>query len=208
MPKYHILMGDIVSSRVYSGRRLSQSFKRMINNCNKALSGKILSPYTITLGDEFQGVARSLRAAVDSIFYLEESVIKNGQEYKLRYVLNYGEIETTINKKTAHGMLGSGLTDARKTLTEKFRGKPRFIFQLPDEKLENQLTRLFKLADSVITRWKPVDYSLISEMIINDNDQEVGKKFGKNRSQIWKRRRHLCIGDYKIIKEVIYDLIA
>jgi len=37
-------------------------------------------------------------------------------------------------------------------------------------------------------------------MISEQNNKEVAAKHGKNRSQIWKRRKHLLIEEYKLIK--------
>ena len=201
----YILMGDIVGSSAYDARKLQREFMQLVSSCNERLAGEILSPYTVTLGDEFQGVARSLRGLFDVVFYLEETSLLRGLSFKMRYVGLYGEIETPVNRMKAHGMIGPGLTLARELLTDKRRGRPRFRFEFPDAQLTRQLNRLFLVIDGLVARWDPKDGPLILDMITNTNNEEVGEKHGKNRTQIWKRRKHLLIEEFRALKEAVLD---
>ncbi len=92
-------------------------------------------------------------------------------------------------------------------MTDKRRGQPRFQFDLPDKGLAENLTRLCRVIDGLIDRWDRRDFPLISDMLSEQNDEEVAGKHGKNRSQIWKRRKHLLIEEYKLTKAVVFDLI-
>ncbi len=60
MPKkqhsYPIFMGDVVNSSDYDGEVLSKGLKELVESTNKKFGKAILSPLTITLGDEFQGI--------------------------------------------------------------------------------------------------------------------------------------------------------
>jgi hypothetical protein len=76
-------------------------------------------------------------------------------------------------------------------LIDKRRGQPRFSFDLCDKRLAEKLTRLCRVIDGLTERWDRQDYSLISHMLSDQNNEEVAAKHGKNRSQIWKRRKHL-----------------
>lgn len=218
MPNYYIVMSDVISSHSYDGNYLSDSLSYLVSKCNQKLGNKILSPYTITLGDEFQGILGNLKSAVESIFFIEEFVKtlapsqldlfgKTTMPITLRYSIYYGEITSEINPSIAHGMLGKGLTQARNMLNDKKTNKHRFKFGLDNQKLSKQLNGLFFLLESLIEKWKHSDYPIINEMLINENDHKVGEKFEKNRSQVWKRRKSLRIEDYKTIKTLIFDLI-
>jgi len=102
--------------------------------------------------------------------------------------------------------MGAGLTRARELLTGKRRRTPRFRFELRDDQMTRQLNRLFLVIDGLIARWNPQDGPLILDMIANSNNEEVGEKYGKNRTQIWKRRKHLLIEEFCALKEAIMDL--
>lgn len=206
MSKNFIIMADIIKSRNYAIENIHQPFGDLIASCNQEFSKYILSPYTITLGDEFQGVADSLLSAIESIFYLEEECVKRQLKFKLRYIIFYGEIKTPINPTIAHGMLGEGLTQARKKLSKKKKSKHRFYFDLSDDKLALLLERLFLVLEGIIRGWAIKDYPLIGDMINTRSNLEVGNKHSKNRSQIWKRRKHLLVDEYNAQKIVILDL--
>lgn len=200
-------MGDVIESRKLDATKLRQQLKTLLSACNRDLKPEILSPYTTTLGDEFQGIAGSLHAVAETIFCLDEARIKKQYDFMIRYVAHYGEIQTPINTEVAYGMMGPGLTKARALLTDKHRGEPRFCFDLPDTQLAENLTRLFSVIDGLTDRWKQRDFSLIADMLLNTNNEEVAAKHKKNRSQIWKKRKHLLIEEYRAAKAVVFDLI-
>ena len=202
----YILMGDIVGSSTYKAAKLRREFMRIVSSCNKTFEREILSPYTITLGDEFQGVARSLRGLFDAVFYLEEISLLKRLKFKIRYAGLYGDIDKPINRMKAHGMMGAGLTRAREMLTAKRRGKPRFQFELPNAQMMKELNLLFLVIDGIIAKWDPYDGPLILDMIANNNNVEVGKKHKKNRTQIWKRRKNMLTEEFRALKEVVLDL--
>lgn len=207
MTRHYILMGDIIgSSRHEDLQKLRKDFIEIVSSCSRELKHEIVSPYTVTLGDEFQGVAASLHALLESIFYMEEKILHQGLDFKVRYVAVYGEIETSINRLKAHTMMGAGLKRAREILTDKKRGEPRFRFELPDTYMTNQLNRLFLVFDGLTDRWRPRDGRLILDMLANPNNEEVGILHGKNRTQIWKRRRHLLVEEYRALKESLLEL--
>ncbi len=207
MAMRYILMGDIIASSEYEARSLRREFGKLVTSCNNALSDGILSPYTVTLGDEFQGVAASLAAVVEAVFYIEETALRDGLLFKIRYVAVRGEIDTPLNRLKAHGMMGAGLIKAREILTDKGRCERRFRFDLNDAFLTDLLNRLFLVYDGLVDRWDLDDALLILDMIYNTNNAEVGHLHGKNRSQIWKRRRHLLIEEYRAMKEAIASVV-
>src|SRR5690606_12481836 len=121
-----VLMADIQGSSGKSGKEVMFGFKKIVEKANHSFSNEIQSPLTITLGDEFQGVMRSLKGSLETIFFLEEEIIKSNSIFDLRYVLNYGIIETDLNPERSYEMLGPGLSHAR-PLLEKIKGDNRKI---------------------------------------------------------------------------------
>ncbi|MCG2587252.1 SatD family protein [Rhodohalobacter sulfatireducens] len=205
--KYYILMGDVVRSSDYESEKLGKTLKELVHSANKDLRKKTLSPYTVTLGDEFQGVTKSLESGIETLFYFEEERLAKELDFKLHYVLHFGKINTEINRETSYGMLGEGLTEARKKLTAKKRDRRRFNFSLEQKEQSEQLNRLFEVLEGITEKWKLDDFALILDMIQSDNDQEVGEKHGKDRSQIYRRRKTLMIHEYNLLKESIRTII-
>jgi hypothetical protein len=200
-------MGDVVNSSDYDGEVLSKGLKELVESTNKKFGKAILSPLTITLGDEFQGILSSVSTGIDLLFHLEEKLLKTEPDFKLHYVLLLGEIETEINPDIAYEMMGKGLTEARKMLSSKKRNRKRFRFKLQNKEQTEQLSRIFEVLDTIILNWKKEDYPLILDMINNDNNSEVGELHDKNRDQIWKRRKTLMINEYNLLKDFIKTYI-
>ncbi len=200
-------MGDVVSSSSYESGKLTTEFKSLVESVNDTFGNNILSPLTITLGDDFQAVLDSVETGIAIIFFIEEECLRRELDFKLHYVLHTGEIDTEINPDIAYEMLGEGLTTARKMLNIKKRDRKRFKISLKDETGSDQLNRLLEVTDSLIMNWKKEDYALIIDMIENENNSEVGEIHGKNRDQIWKRRKTLMIKEYSLLKEVVLTFI-
>ena len=206
MTGYFILMGDVVGSGKLNSQNLHHELRTILSDCNHDLKSEILSPYTTTLGDEFQGIANSLRSIVLSIFHFEYLRMKSQYKFIFRYVAHYGEIETEINRVIAYEMMGPGLTRARGLLNEKGRGRKRFLFDLPDHTLGKLLTSLGEVIAGIGDRWDRKDYPLILDMLSEQNNEKVAQNFGKDRSQIWRRRNSLLVEEYRNIRGVMIDL--
>jgi hypothetical protein len=202
--KYYILMADIVGSSKVAGNKLMKDFQKVVAEINLEQEALLLSPLTITLGDEFQGIVKDLKTGLETIIKIEEALIKHQQDFKLRYVLHYGIIETPINKEIAHGMLGTGLATARKKL-EELKGKKDNRFQIDTGNLKTDilLNNLLFLYQSILDSWSPKDYSLISTFWEKQDYKQVAEHFGKVNSLMWKRERSLKLKEYAVIKETL-----
>lgn len=199
-----ILMGDIKDSRSYDEQLLQAVFQNLVETANHHFSDEIKSPLTITLGDEFQGIAVSLKSIIDIIFHIEEEILLLKTPIEIRYVCVYGEIRTPINPDIAHGMMGPGLTLARELLTKKRRSRPKYFTEINDKDvIRNQV---FSALADIQSHWRKDDFRLIYEMIHNSSDAELGDKFGKHRTQIWKFRNKYLISAYQNLKDVIRTL--
>jgi hypothetical protein len=114
--EFPILMADIINSRRKNSSLLMQQFKDIVSSVNKVKSENLISPLTITLGDEFQGLTNTIENGIKTIFDIEEIILDKQYDFKLRYVLLYGQIDTEINTSIAYEMLGEGLTNARRDI--------------------------------------------------------------------------------------------
>ncbi len=203
MKNYHILMADIIDSSQKDARILMRDFKTIAARLNKQYKKAFYSPITITLGDEFQCVVRSLKAGLDIIFAFEEEIIHSGASFKLRYVLNFGEIDTPINSENAYGMMGNGLTEAREMLEELKKSEGRFTVNAGGAREKEIINLAFKLYQSEIDDWKTKDYYLIREFLKLTDYKKVAKKLGKDSSLMWRRSKSLGIENYLEAKNLL-----
>ena len=205
MASEYIIMGDVIGSSKQDAVGLMENVQEVIRSANREFKEDLRSPLTVTLGDEFQGVASSLDKAVRILFYLDETRLRKEWMFSFRYVIHYGEIDTDINTEVAYGMLGEGLTKARSLLELKEKGK-RFRILVEDEQKSRMLNRLLFAADGISKRWSRKNMPLIYDMIFRTDNAEVAGKHEKNASQIWKMRRNNLIEEYRQLKEVILEV--
>jgi len=201
-------MADIIKSRNENPNQLMTKFKSLVNTINKEQKKLILTPLTITLGDEFQGIASSMENGVNLIFAIEEMIIKKGLNIKLRYVLNYGKIETKINTLIAHEMLGEGLTYSRKKLESSKKEDQRFkIINNSKENPDEYINEAFSLYQDIVDNWKAKDLETVSKFLVFDDYKIVAEKINTNASSAWRRKKSLKINEYASIKKIILHLL-
>ena len=206
--KHYILMADIINSGKKEQKPLMEDFKNLIEEVNEIYKADILSPLTITLGDEFQGVIKNLTTSIQIILTLEENRIHKKLNFKLRYVLNQGEIETPINEKIAYEMLGSGLTEARLKLNDSKYKKFRFNIAIDNVLQRSILNDAFKIFENITDKWSlKNDYELASNFIQFKDYKIVSEKMNKTRSLIWKREKTLHMESYYASKNIIQTII-
>ncbi len=202
-----ILMADVVNSHDYDGKTLMNHFQELVKFVNRIFYGAIESPLTITLGDEFQGVIDETSNAVTMLFAMEEWILENEWDFKLRYVIVEGEIDTAINKESAHEMLGDGLTRARQQLGMMKKETNRFYLSLNDQALTSRLTKSLRLAQHFIDNWQPKDRKTVAGFLNGLDYKELAKKLGKDDSSVWRRKRSLSIEAYQTCKALTEELL-
>jgi hypothetical protein len=205
--KYFILMADVAKSSESNGDKVISDLKKLVRNVGKENENLFLSPMTITLGDEFQSVLRSLPGVIDILFSLEEATVSLGIEIKMRYVINYGEIDTPVNPEYAHEMLGKGLTEARQLLSKLKDTENRFQFNDSISSFEF-LNSGFILLSSIVDDWKHKDFPVISEFLKEKDYKDVADTLGKDRGYIWRKERSLKIKPYFASKYIIKSFIG
>jgi hypothetical protein len=208
MTSYWIIMADIIDSGQNEAVLMQNQFKECVEIVNKKYHKMLVSPLTITLGDEFQGLLNSLSSCVKTSIFMEELIVEKGYNFTLRYVVNYGKIDTPINHEIAYGMLGEGLTNARELLNSLKKTDRRFNFELGKPKKTDAINNAFEIFESLTAKWKTNDDKEMASLFIKYSDYKIiAEKLDKPRSQIWKRRHSLEINSYFAIKKLLYYLV-
>lgn len=131
-----VVMGDLIRSEAApSVERLHQTFNRAVDEVNAAEPG-VVSPLTITLGDEFQGLCRSLADALEIAKVLRLKLLS--QKVECRFAIGVARLETPVREDRAWNMMGPGLAATREKLADK-RHPNAYRFHLPDEPLLQEL---------------------------------------------------------------------
>jgi hypothetical protein len=198
-----ILMADIIGSSAHKGQALMASFRKSVERVNRQASKDILSPLTITLGDEFQGVVKSTEAAFRVIFMTEQLLRQEGNPYRLRFAVHEGKIDTKINRERAHEMLGPGLAEARHELTAMKSSRHRFSVVLADQSRAGQLNLAMNVYQGIVDRWTPRQLKVVLAFEQKHNYRDVAKVVKRDPTVIWRRKRSLMIEEYNDIKKLV-----
>lgn len=203
--KHHILMADIMKSSDYNGAQLMPLFKNVVDQVNSTFQSEITSPLTITLGDEFQGVVNTLKGGTEIIFAMDELLLN--QPFKMRFVLNYGEIQTDINKENSYGMLGDGLTQARQNLEAMKETDHRILVKGYGNTSDTLLHQGFQLYNYFYMQWTEKERLIVKEFLSGKEYKEVAKIFDKDISSMWRKEKSLNIEEFKTAREMIKLII-
>jgi len=203
---HYVLMADMINSQSQSVKELKQ-LRSIVDKINNDFD--LFSPLTITLGDEFQCITRSLFQSISIIFKIEEYIIVGKIPFKLRYALSYGKIDTKINSQIAHGMYGEALTHTREILEESKKSKrERIRLSLSDEKQEKILVDLLAVYQSLLDDWKLNDFEIVEHFYTSKDYKDVALALDKNRDQIWKREKNLKIREFFKLQNSILSIAS
>lgn len=147
---HFVIIGDLVQSREIRDRDTVQKrFAATLGRVQQEFEEDIASPFTLTIGDEFQAVLDRCGNLYAMIHSIESGL--NG--LNLRYGLGLGGIETDINPAQSIGMDGPAFHRARRALEEAKKSGRRFCIEtglkLPDQRLNTLLDWI----DVTSSRW-------------------------------------------------------
>lgn len=205
MRKRIILMGDIINSSKQPPSKLSHQFNKIIKITNQKFKSVLLTrEFTITLGDEFQGIVQDFKSAVEIMTFIDEEIIKSNFQFRLRYSLFFGEVQNQINKENAWGMLGSGLVECRNILNKM---KKNTVFEINGfdnfYKESKLVAKLLRSKRSIQEKWNEKDFGIIVPYLNQNSVENISIMENKTKQQIKKRIHSLNLEIYDNLSEVI-----
>ncbi|MBD8878523.1 SatD family protein [Roseibium polysiphoniae] len=113
-----VVMGDLVASEEAESRQeLHRRFNAAVDAINAKYKNQLRSPLTITLGDEFQGLAADFSSAFEIAHDMRLTLLK--QDVFCRFVVGQVDLQTPVNPDRAWNMMADGLAEARARLEDK-----------------------------------------------------------------------------------------
>ncbi len=176
------LIGDIVGSRKIKKREeIQKRLLRYFNTIN-ANHKTLLSPFTITLGDEFQ----ALYSKGGNLFKDIWEILLVLYPAKVRFSIGVGELSTRINKKQSIGMDGPAFYNARQGLTEL--KKTSYLFNvITDDGNRNELIRhsMF-LISNISGKWKSTRLKILVMLYEGKSVKEISAKLKISDKAVYK----------------------
>jgi hypothetical protein len=188
--QYIALIGDIVNSKGQARRGDLQRMLADVLKENSERKPKLASPYTITLGDEFQAVYKS----ADNLFLDIFSILAKIAPTEARFGIGVGELTTAINPKQALGMDGPAFHRARDSIT--ILKKSGYLIRVqgnppPQEEKEvydhwKLLNNLLNFVSHKVGAWEQNRLRILVGLLKGQSVAELERELGVSNVAVYK----------------------
>ncbi|MCH8530259.1 MAG: SatD family protein [Saccharospirillum sp.] len=183
--KHLVLIADIVASRQLPDRKaVQQQLRQCLAELNQHHSG-LVSPYTITLGDEFQAVF----ASADGVFKDITHIMVALSPVRIRFALAVGEITTAINPDQAIGMDGPAFYLARAGIEGLKKIDELLAIGSDDEHPCELLSASLALLNHHLTKWKTHRFDTLLGLMSEQPVAEIARRLDVSEQAVYKNIR-------------------
>jgi len=200
--KYLVVIGDVVASRHLPVRA---QFQRRMKQALQALNGRrkaLASPYTLTLGDEFQAVYRDAGTAFADVF----SLLAELAPAQARFALAVGEIVTPINPTQSIGMDGPAFHRAR-ALLEGLKAKRRLLGVTRGTDDWRLAGSSLAVLSGQMEGWRPNRLKLFARLLAGESTADLAKRTGITTRAVNKNIYAADLDEWKLILDEITRLL-
>lgn len=199
-----VIMGDLVKSEAApSAEVLHRLFNDAIDGANIAFANRLASPLTITLGDEFQGLTRTLEAGMTIVRHVRWTLLE--QDIECRFVVGHVSLASPVNADKAWNMMGPGLATAREKLARK-RAPNAYRFNLADHPaLENLMDSVGLALTDIESDWTARQREvMLAAMRARERPAALVERFDVAESVFYKVRRAAKFDLYRTLWTNLY----
>lgn len=177
-----VLIADLIGSRNVQERgdlqiTLSETLERL-NRRNP----DIASPYTLTLGDEFQVVLNQ----ADHLFHDITSLLATITPELARFSISVGEITTPLNPKQAIGMDGPAFYRARDELETLKKGRGLFTLSGVSSDCLRLANLSLNLVAHNVRKWNPTRIQVLDRLYAHSPVSEIAQALQLSDKAIYK----------------------
>jgi hypothetical protein len=201
--QYLVLIGDVVASRRLPARA---QFQRRLKAALKDVNGRarsLASPYTLTLGDEFQAVYRQADTAFADVFALQAAIAP----VRARFALAVGEIATPLNPSQAIGMDGPAFHRARALLESLKAGRRLLGAQGRDPAQWALPAAALAVLSGLTEGWRENRTRLFAGLLAGRPAAELARQTGITPRAVNKNVRAADLDEWKRILDEITRLL-
>ncbi|MFU8861797.1 MAG: SatD family protein [Cyclonatronaceae bacterium] len=182
-----VLIGDLIESRKltdHSRAATQKDLKTVLGQINRDASG-ILSPWTITLGDEFQAVYKSAGSLFTNLWTIMAAI----HPVYARFSISAGAITTPINRKQAIGMDGPAFHAARDgiNILKKDEGLLRVNIRNPE--IERLINASLMLVSKEMLGWNSNRFHILQKLGQGEEVSRIAAEMGLSEVAVYKNRK-------------------
>lgn len=177
---YCAIIGDIVNSKKIPNRQEIQDlFANVLNEINMEFSKHIASNFTITLGDEFQGLIYKPAYSYEIIKKIKQKM----SPIELVFGVGIGEMKTKIDRTISIGSDGPAYHFAR-NMVEKAKKKRPSIMYYSGMSSDELINGLLYFAESCINSRTAKQIEVVKLYDELKSQKEVANRLNKTQATI------------------------
>ena len=200
---YLALIADVIDSKMVQERfDLQKQLEKTLQTMNELFGEFIASNFTLTLGDEFQGLLK-----VDApVFQIIDTLRSELTPTQLRFGIGLGEIVTDIDPLQSIGADGPAYWNARSAINlvhqKNDYGNTQIYFSSGKEKQDFFVNALIASGEAIRSGWRGSQEEILLDLLKrcvyseNFSQQDLAQSLAINPSALSKRLKSSSIRVY------------
>jgi len=177
---YCVITADVNKSRAVVDRSgLQKNILAVLSETNAKFENDIVVPFTITVGDEWQGLLNSIAPSYQIIDFFRQSLT----DISVSYGIGVGQVETSFMPRTSE-MDGEVFRRSRNALNTAKKNKSEIIFETGNEPVDVLLNSICRLLFAVRSKWTNRQKEKIILYKNLRNERKVAKELGVTQGDI------------------------
>lgn len=197
---YAVIIADLVASRRLPARaQFQRRLKTVLQGINARAGRALASPYTLTLGDEFQAVYRDANLVFADIMSIQAEIAP----VQARFAVATGPLATNVNAAQAIGMDGPAFHRAR-ALLDRLKDEQRlFGVQTGDAPDWTLAGGTLAVLSGITESWLPKRFEVLAGLLGGMSRPELAKKADITIRAVNKNIRAADLDEWKRILDDI-----
>lgn len=207
---YTVIIGDIINSKKIDDREQVQTtFKKILHEINQKYATEIASQFTITLGDEFQGLLKNSNHVIKIITEIEMAIAP----IKMRFGIGVGEVSTAINIESSSEIDGPAYHRARAMIEELVANERQYskrktniliASQDTNKEIDLLLNAILSVCTALKSKWTVRQWEVIETYLNNEENQyRAAEKLGIGQSSVSKALNAAEFASYKSAMDTV-----
>ncbi len=180
--KVIVVIADVVNSRQIADRRVFQKrLERSLEHLQKSHSD-LVSPPTVTLGDEFQAVYRRADHVFRDFFMLQRLLYP----HRLRVAVGVGRLSTRVNKRMSIGMDGPAFHLARQGIIEAKQSGVLLRVMMEHKRDCGWIAPALELLSHMVLDWKKNRLEILQRLLDGEDPRTVAQAMKITGTAVYK----------------------
>lgn len=200
---YTVIIGDIVKSRKIEERgKVQEKLKKILETVNRDFKEYIEVRFSITMGDEFQGLLKDLSKSYEIIRYIEKELYP----LKIRFGVGMGKLGTPIFENIGE-MDGECFVKARKAIEDAKKLGQNIVYNLGNNEKDMIINTILMLLEAVKTSWKDIHLKRIWLYEKMGTYEKVAKKEKISKQMVSKMFKRINYYKVKKAEKILFHFL-